>query len=68
MDKVGAGDDAGAMLDYGNLSPRDVAPIHAVWWLNGQERSHISTTISRIEARQANLRSRCGMVCSGMKQ
>lgn len=36
MDKVGTGDDAEAMLDYGNLSPRDVAPIRAIWWLRSR--------------------------------
>jgi len=49
VDKVGTSDDAEAMLDYGNLSPRDVAPIRAIWWLNGWRRAIISTTMSRNE-------------------
>ena len=29
----GGVDDAGAMLDDGNLSPRDITPISSIWWL-----------------------------------
>jgi hypothetical protein len=31
----GGVDDAGAMLDDGKLSPRDITPISSIWWLTG---------------------------------
>jgi len=35
----GKGDDAGAMLDDGTLSPRDITPICSIWWLAGRNLS-----------------------------
>lgn len=68
MDKVGTGDDAEPIHDYGSLSPRDVAPIRAIWWLNrpkGKKKiDEYNDVRNEMTTRdKANLRSGRGMVC-----
>jgi hypothetical protein len=56
----GGVDDAGAMLDDGKLSPRDITPISSVRWLTGGNIISKNTSYGVITT---DLSSWSGMVC-----